>query len=227
MKYFAVNEHIENEIKAIKQEIHLSMNGICSDNMSDLGLNYKINFGVSWIRLQNIAKNHTKNYEIAERLWFMPIRETKLIATILCPPAEINDKRLNEWTKEIINPELAEIISLSLLSKNITLTPYIINLLQDKNYCLRLTALHTLARTIKTLSVEDIKKIITFLPTDIINISTYRATEALLLNTIFQTKEVDFEIKKWITQIKNSPTQHSHLLYNIINEELEHRLSAK
>ncbi|MFI3297391.1 MAG: DNA alkylation repair protein [bacterium] len=223
MKYFAVNEHLESEIKSIKQEIRLSMNGICSENMGELGLNYKINFGVNWIRLQNIAKTHTQNYELAVRLWAMPIRETKLMATLLCPPNEMTAERLKEWIEGITTPELAEIIAMSLLSKNATLSPYIIKLLDNDDNLIKLTALNTMARTVKNLSNDDLRKIILILPTNIEDISTYRATEALLLNIILHTNELDNNISEWLKKIEQSNSQHSQLLYKVIKEELEYR----
>ena len=89
IKYFAVNEEIENQIKSIRRTIYLSMNGICAENIDNSGLEYKQNFGVSWSRLCEIAQNYTPNYTLAERLWLMSIRETKLLATLLCPPLEL------------------------------------------------------------------------------------------------------------------------------------------
>ena len=145
IKYFAVNEEIENQIKSIRRTIYLSMNGICAENIDNSGLKYKQNFGVAWTRIVEIAQNYTQNYDLAERLWLMSIRETKLLATLLCPPQELTTERLTEWISGITTIELAEIFAFALLRKT-TLTKQILQLEQSENHLYRLTAYHTLAR---------------------------------------------------------------------------------
>ena len=55
IKYFAVNEEIENQIKSIRRAIYLSMNGICAENIDNSGLEYKQNFGVGHISPHRIC----------------------------------------------------------------------------------------------------------------------------------------------------------------------------
>ena len=62
IKYFAVNEEIETQIKSIRRAIYLSMNGICAENIDNSGLEYKQNFGVAWSRLVEIAQNYTPDF---------------------------------------------------------------------------------------------------------------------------------------------------------------------
>ena len=112
IKYFAVNEEIENQIKSIRRAIYLSMNGICAENIDNSGLEYKQNFGVAWTRLVEIAQNYTPNYTLAYRLWLIPIRETKLLATLLCPPQELTAERLNELLAEISSSETDKVTKL-------------------------------------------------------------------------------------------------------------------
>ena len=231
IKYFAVNEEIENQIKSIRRAIYLSMNGICAENIDNSGLEYKQNFGVAWTRLVEIAQNYTPNYTLAYRLWLLPIRETKLLATLLCPPAELTAERLAEWTDGITTIELAEIFAFALLRKT-TLTEQILLLEQSENHLLRLTAYHTLARqatqylqhtkseeneettsqfSILKLAIEHIN------PQDLDEISAFRAIESLITNITFRTSDLNNIIYNKLKEIKKQPTTYSNQL--IINLE--------
>ena len=217
IKYFAVNEEIENQIKSIRRAIYLSMNGICAENIDNAGIEYKQNFGVSWARLCEIAQNYTPNYELAERLWLMSIRETKLLATLLCPPQELTAERLAEWTAGITTIELAEIFAFALLRKTTNLTTQILDLETSENQLLRLTAYHTLAR-LTTLDLSTRKQAIEHInPQDLDEISAYRAIENLLSNTKFITSELNHIINNKLEEIKTQPTTYSNQL--IINLE--------
>ena len=231
IKYFAVNEEIENQIKSIRRAIYLSMNGICAENIDNSGLEYKQNFGVAWTRLVEIAQNYTPNYTLAYRLWLLPIRETKLLATLLCPPAELTAERLTEWTDGITTIELAEIFAFALLRKT-TLAEQILLLEQSENHLLRLTAYHTLARqatqylqhtkseeneettsqfSILKLAIEHIN------PQDLDEISAFRAIESLITNITFRTSDLNNIIYNKLEEIKKQPTTYSNQL--IINLE--------
>ena len=221
IKYFAVNEEIENQIKSIRRAIYLSMNGICAENIDNAGIEYKQNFGVSWARLCEIAQNYTPNYELAERLWLMSIRETKLLATLLCPPHELTAERLAEWTTGITTIELAEIFAFALLRKT-TLTEQILQLEQSENHLLRLTAYHTLARLtnslLETQNIASLQSVIELInPQDLDEISAYRAIENLLSNIKFIISDLNHIINNKLEEIKSHPTTYSNQL--IINLE--------
>ena len=232
IKYFAVNEEIENQIKSIRRAIYLSMNGICAENIDNSGLEYKQNFGVAWSRIVEIAQNYTLDYTLAYRLWLLPIRETKLLATLLCPPHELTAERLAEWTDGITTIELAEIFAFALLRKTSHLTEQILQLEQSENQLLRLTAYHTLARqatqylqhtksekneettsqfSILKMAIEHIN------PQDLDEISAFRAIESLITNITFRTSELNHIINNKLEEIKTHPTTYSNQL--IINLE--------
>ena len=223
IKYFTINEHIENQIKSIRRAIYLSMNGICAENIDNSGLEYKQNFGVAWTRLVEIAQNYTPDYTLAYRLWLLPIRETKLLATLLCPPTELTAERLTEWQEGISTIELAEIFAFSLLRKT-TLTEQILQLEKSDNSLLRLTAYHTLARqafalldagdtTSLQIAIDNIN------PQDLDEISAFRAIESLLTHISFRTSELNHIINNKLNEIEANPTTYSNQL--IINIKCE------
>ena len=219
IKYFAVNEEIENQIKSIRRAIYLSMNGICAENIDNSGLEYKQNFGVAWSRIVEIAQNYTPNYELAERLWLMSIRETKLLATLLCPPKELTAERLNEWTKGITTIELAEIFAFALLRKT-TLTEQILQLEKSDNQLFRLVAYHTLARQTATASIDSLQTAITNVnPQDLDEISAFRAIESLISNITFRTSELNHIINNKLDKIKEVKTTYSNQLIENLKVE--------
>ena len=220
IKYFAVNEEIENQIKSIRRTIYLSMNGICAENIDNSGLEYKQNFGVAWTRLVEIAQNYTPDYTLAYRLWLLPIRETKLLATLLCPPHELTAERLTEWTDGITTIELAEIFAFALLRKT-TLTEQILQLEQSENHLLRLTAYHTLARQTANLNTEHLKLAIEHInPQDLNEISAFRAIESLITNITFHTSDLNHIINNKLEEIKTHPTTYSNQLIENLKFEI-------
>ena len=220
IKYFAVNEAIENQIKSIRRAIYLSMNGICAENIDNSGLEYNQNFGVAWSRLVEIAQNYTPDYTLAYRLWLLPIRETKLLATLLCPPHELTAERLSEWTDGISTIELAEIFAFALLRKT-TLTEQILQLEQSENHLLRLTAYHTLARQTTNLNTEHLKLAIEHInPQNLDEISAFRAIESLITNITFRTSDLNHIINNKLNEIKSTPTTYSNQLIENLNFEI-------
>lgn len=139
------------------------MNGICAESIRNSSLGYKKSFGVDWVRLREIAGEFEKNYNDALELWNSDVREHKLVAAALCPPDEMTEKRMKEWTNGIFNTELAEILSFALLSKCEHLKEALLAMENAEEPLLRYTAYHALGRMrnfTTWLSDADIKKAI-------------------------------------------------------------------
>jgi hypothetical protein len=105
---------LEARIKALRREIQLSMNGAVAASMKEHGLHYKKNYGVSTVRLKEIARNHTPDLALAERLWFLGERETMILATLLAPPQSFPYKTAKVWSRLCINQELIEQVNMNL-----------------------------------------------------------------------------------------------------------------
>ena len=76
---------IKEQLKDIKTQLRLSMNGAVSQSMREKGLVYKLNFGVELPRIKMIAGNYEKNHDLAQALWKEDIRECKILAGLLQP----------------------------------------------------------------------------------------------------------------------------------------------
>ena len=68
------------------------MNGIVSQNMRNLGANYKINFGLTLPLLKKIAEEIPADAQLANALWNdTAVRESMMLAPMLYPADEFNE----------------------------------------------------------------------------------------------------------------------------------------
>ena len=72
---------LHEQLKEIKTQLRLSMNGVASQSMREKGLNYKLNFGVELPRIKAIAAQFEQEHSLAQALWKENIRECKIYAT--------------------------------------------------------------------------------------------------------------------------------------------------
>ncbi|HRZ96126.1 MAG TPA: DNA alkylation repair protein [Paludibacter sp.] len=117
MELFLSNDNIERQIKDIKQNIVLSMNGIVSEQMNKSGIFYKKNYGVSIPRILEISKLYKPDHNIAERLWAMRIRETMMLALLIEPIENFAYRLAKKRIGEIEQLDLAEFSSMYFFSK--------------------------------------------------------------------------------------------------------------
>lgn len=108
MKYILSDPILDIQISQIRRKIILSMNGEVSESMSNHGIVYKKNYGVSIIRLREIARTIEKNHDIAQRLWMSNSRETMILATLLQPYPTFTKELALEWQIKCDNIELIE-----------------------------------------------------------------------------------------------------------------------
>ena len=76
---------VHETIKDIKSKFRLFMNGVISQSMRDKGMDYKLNFGIEYPRIREIAADYEPSHELAQALWKENIRECKIMAGLLQP----------------------------------------------------------------------------------------------------------------------------------------------
>lgn len=106
--------NVQEQIKEIKTQLRLSMNGVVSKSMREQGLNYKLNFGVELPRLKEIASRYNKNHELAQELWKENIRETRILAGMLQPLDTFYPEIADIWVEDMQYPEMVEITCMTL-----------------------------------------------------------------------------------------------------------------
>ena len=107
---------IQEEIRAIKKSLRLSMNGVVSTLQRRQGLDYKINFGVEIPRLKDIAARHAPDRELANTLWHENIRECRMLAIFLMPGEEY-PAVAEKWIAEARFTEIADHLAMNILCK--------------------------------------------------------------------------------------------------------------
>ena len=105
---------IKEQLKDIKTQFRLAMNGAVSQSMREKGLVYKLNFGVELPRIKAIAASYEKDHALAQALWKEDIRECKIMAGLLQPIETFLPEIADIWVEDIRNIELAELTSMNL-----------------------------------------------------------------------------------------------------------------
>ena len=104
-------------VNEIKKELRASMNGILSARMREAGMPFRLIFGVELPRLRSIAEEFPQDEELACQLWSQNIRETRLLAIMLMPPAAFTPERANTWAETMVTAEEAQVLAMMLLPK--------------------------------------------------------------------------------------------------------------
>ena len=105
---------VHEQVKEIKKQFRLFMNGVVSQSMREKGLDYKLNFGIELPRLKEIAAKFEKNHDVAQALWKENIRECKILAGLLQPIDTFYPDIADIWVEDMRYPEIAELTCMNL-----------------------------------------------------------------------------------------------------------------
>lgn len=158
-----MNLETNDKLKSVKKWYRLRMNGVASQSMRDKGLNYKIAWGISLPDLAAYAKEHGKDRELAQELWKENIRESKILATMMMPPADMSDELADLWVTEIPNQEIAEISAMNLFRHIAGAKELALKWLSSDKDMVQICGYHTIARLLTsgtTLDERDINELI-------------------------------------------------------------------
>lgn len=117
MKFFTFDEDLDRQVKHIRSRIRLLMNGEVAQQLRDSGLDYPKMYGVSLIHLRGLSQEFQPSNGLADRLWNLAFRETRILATMLAKRDELSDALLAEWADGISNIEMAEQMAFNLLGR--------------------------------------------------------------------------------------------------------------
>lgn len=93
------------------------MNGVVSASMREKGAKYKLNFGVSLLKIKEISENYPPDSDLAEALWQEDVRELKILAALVQPVEEFSPEQATRWASMIDQSEIAEFTSTILFQK--------------------------------------------------------------------------------------------------------------
>ena len=97
---------MDAQIREIKRQFRMAMNGIVSTSMREKGMDYKINFGLTLPLIKRIAEKYSPNAELAE-----------LLATLLYPAQELTPEIMQHWADTIVYREIADMCCMNLFEK--------------------------------------------------------------------------------------------------------------
>ena len=95
-------ESLQDEIREIRKELRLAMNGVISTSMREKGIVYKLNFGVPYPEIKGIARKHKPNGELAAALWKEDIRELRYWRPFSNPPRRCLWMRRNVGSRRFL-----------------------------------------------------------------------------------------------------------------------------
>lgn len=105
---------LQEQIRAVKREFRLMMNGITSQSMREKGLTYRTNFGVELPRLKVFSDELPHTTELAAALWKEQVRECRLLAPMLMPATDFEEDMADLWVEQMNFPEEAECVVMHL-----------------------------------------------------------------------------------------------------------------
>lgn len=111
------NSNIHETIRDIKSKFRLFMNGMISQSMREKGMGYKLNFGIEYPRIKEIAAEYEPNHELAQALWKENIRECKIMAGLLQPVDTFYPEIADIWIEGMDYSELAEYTVMNLFQR--------------------------------------------------------------------------------------------------------------
>ena len=110
-----MKEETHQKLMEIKRSFRLVMNGPTSQSMRQMGMEYKLNWGVPFIELKKMAAEYGKDYELAIELWKEDIRECKILATLVMPAEKMLPEITDLWMEQVTSQEMAEMLAFNLL----------------------------------------------------------------------------------------------------------------
>ncbi|WP_439181936.1 DNA alkylation repair protein [Carboxylicivirga taeanensis] len=219
MKFFIENQKVEKEVAWVKNQVRLHMNGATTSQMESRGIHYRENFGVAVPHLKQLAKRIPVSYALAERLWFLEIRETMLLAALIVPSKEMTLERCKEWTALIDNKDLVERSAMFLWSRVEVLDQLLPEWLTGSDVYLRSLGLFSIGRRLqggiatKGFTVQELIGIISMDAHQLV----YQAGSYALRMCMRHDRSTIELVRLFVTQLRST----NKLLETSVAEELQ------
>ncbi len=216
---------LHEQLKDIKTQFRLAMNGAVSQSMREKGLVYKLNFGVELPRIKQIAARYEKNHDLAQALWKEDIRECKILAGLLQPVETFYPEIADIWVEGIRNIEIAELTSMNLFSRLPYAPAKSLQWMADEREYVQACGFLTAARLLmqKGDLEERAENELLDQATAAFLSGPYHvrnAAAALIRRYMQHGEEHAFRMCRRVEQMKDSPSADEQLLYNLVREEV-------
>lgn len=136
-----------SKMAALMGLLKRDMHGAVVESMAQRGITYPCSWGVSLPAVRKAAAGFAPDHYFARFLYGQQIRELQLSAYVIADPALVGESEMAFWGEGVKNPELAENLAFSLLSRTELPVRMIGRWLEaDCSVLLKYCALLTLAR---------------------------------------------------------------------------------
>lgn len=136
---------VATQVLEIKRELRAMMNGPVSQSMRQHGLTYRLNFGVEVPRLVQLAETLGHSRPLAIALWQEDIRECRMLATMLMPPADFDADLGSLWAESLRFPEEADALAQNLLRHTAWASSELLPWMASERHMMRYLAYQLLA----------------------------------------------------------------------------------
>ncbi|HIZ02494.1 MAG TPA: DNA alkylation repair protein [Candidatus Bacteroides merdipullorum] len=217
---------LHEQLKDIKTQLRLAMNGAVSQSMREKGLVYKLNFGVELPRIKQIAARYEPDHELAQALWKEDIRECKILAALLQPVDTFLPEIADIWVESIHNIEIAELTSMNLFCRLPYAPQKSLQWMADEREYVQVCGFLTAARLLMQKGDVDgraenelLDQAITAFLSGSYHVRN--AAAALLRRFMQHSPENAFRMCRRVEAMKGSASPDEQLLYNLVKAEAE------
>ncbi len=217
---------INEQIRNIKTQLRLGMNGVVSQSMREKGVEYKLNFGVELPRIRQIAAAFEKDHKLAQALWHENIRECKILAAMLQPIDSFFPEIADIWVEEISHMEIAELTCMNLFQHLPYAPAKSFHWIADEREYVQTCGFLTIARLLARKGDMTDRVAEEFLDQAICaSLSgSYHVRSAALLairKYMQHSQEHAFRVCRLVENLSTSTVEAEQILYNMVSEETQ------
>lgn len=217
---------LKEQLKDIKTQLRLSMNGAVSQSMREKGLVYKLNFGVELPRIKMIAARYEKNHDLAQALWKEDIRECKILAGLLQPVDTFYPEIADIWVESIRNMEIAELTCMNLFQHLPYAPAKSLHWIADEQEFVQTCGFLTAARLLMKKGDMEERAAGELLDQALcaVHADSYAVRNAAMLvirKYMQYSEEHAFQVCRLVEGWADSPKEEEQMLYNMVKAEFE------
>lgn len=217
---------LHEQLKDIKTQLRLSMNGAVSQSMREKGLVYKLNFGVELPRIKGIAAAYEKNHTLAQALWKEDIRECKILAGLLQPVETFLPEIADIWIDTMPTVEIAELTSMNLFQHLPYAPAKAFRWIADERELAQVCGFLTIARLLQKKGDMEDRVANEFLDQAVScflagSYAVRNAVAAALRRFMEHSEEHAFRACRCVDGMKDSSSEGEHLLYEVVSAVIE------
>lgn len=213
---------LHEQLKDIKTQLRLSMNGAVSQSMREKGLVYKLNFGVELPRIKGIAASYEKDHALAQALWKEDIRECKILAGLLQPADTFLPEIADIWVDTMPTVEIAELTSMNLFQHLPYAPAKAFRWIADERELAQICGFLTIARLLQKKGDMEDRVANEFLDQAVSSFlagsySVRSAVMAALRRFMEHSEEHAFRACRCVDGMKESSSEAERLLYEVVS----------